>query len=165
MSKHTQDRAAEAATVRHSISLNAAIFAAVCLGSRLPSSVDVFVLVACAMQLFVLLPEFRYHVQFAMSATAFDVLTAVHWIAALALLWSIDAVSLAVAAVLVLCATTFVIPLVFMSRQQYKNEVCVRVWYELDFGLWLNMDVVYHARAHDAVVLLCLTMPISSTVC
>lgn len=46
-------------SVNGAVSLNAAIFAAVLLASRLPSSAHVFVFVALAIQLFALLPILR----------------------------------------------------------------------------------------------------------
>ena len=45
--------------VSDSVSLNAAVFAAVCLASRLPSSLDTFSLLLCAMELFVFFPDVR----------------------------------------------------------------------------------------------------------
>ena len=45
--------------ITDSISLNAIVFAAVCLASRLPSSLDTFSLLLCAMELFVFFPDFR----------------------------------------------------------------------------------------------------------
>ena len=44
-------------------SLNAAVFAAVCLASRLSSSLHAFVTVTCSVVLFVLLPQFRRQLQ------------------------------------------------------------------------------------------------------
>ena len=46
-------------SVSSAISLNASVFAAVCLASRLSSSLDAFVMVALAVQLFALFPELR----------------------------------------------------------------------------------------------------------
>ena len=45
------------------ISLNASVFASVCLASRLSSSLDAFVMVALAVQLFVFFPELRTSLQ------------------------------------------------------------------------------------------------------
>ena len=45
--------------VSSSVSLNAAIFAAVCLASRLPSAFHGFVLVSLAVLIFALFPDFR----------------------------------------------------------------------------------------------------------
>ena len=44
-------------------SLNAAVFAAVCLASRLSSSLHAFVTVVSSVVLFVLLPQFRRYLQ------------------------------------------------------------------------------------------------------
>jgi hypothetical protein len=46
-------------SVSSAISLNASVFASVCLASRLSSSLDAFVMVALAVQLFALFPELR----------------------------------------------------------------------------------------------------------
>lgn len=46
-------------SVSSAISLNAAVFASVCLASCLSSALDAFVLVALAVQLFALFPELR----------------------------------------------------------------------------------------------------------
>lgn len=54
--------------VSDSISLNAAVFAAVCLASRLPSSLDTFSLLLCAMELFVFFPNFRRTVKVTMQS-------------------------------------------------------------------------------------------------
>ena len=45
--------------VSSAISLNAAIFASVCLASRLPSALHAFVIVFFAVQMFALFPEVR----------------------------------------------------------------------------------------------------------
>ena len=45
--------------VSHPLSLNAGLFAAVCLASRLPTSFDAFVLLSASVQTFVLYPIFR----------------------------------------------------------------------------------------------------------
>lgn len=49
--------------VSRAISLNASMFAAVCLASRLPSSSHVYVYVMFAVQMFALFPEFRKDVK------------------------------------------------------------------------------------------------------
>ena len=46
--------------VSHPLSLNAGLFAAVCLASRLPTSFDAFVLLSASVLTFVLFPIFRY---------------------------------------------------------------------------------------------------------
>ena len=46
-------------SVSSAISLNASVFASVCLASRLSSSLDAFVMVALAVQLFAFFPELR----------------------------------------------------------------------------------------------------------
>ena len=46
-------------SVSSAISLNASVFASVCLASRLSSALDAFVMVALAVQLFAFFPEFR----------------------------------------------------------------------------------------------------------
>ena len=45
--------------VSSSISLNASIFASVCLASRLPTAFHAFVIVSLAVLIFVLFPDFR----------------------------------------------------------------------------------------------------------
>ncbi|XP_054724061.1 phosphatidylinositol N-acetylglucosaminyltransferase subunit C-like [Uloborus diversus] len=54
-----QDYGAEAAIVSSSLSVNSALFAAVCLSSRLPTVFHTFALVILAVKIFVLLPLFR----------------------------------------------------------------------------------------------------------
>ena len=46
-------------SVSSAISLNASVFASVCLASRLSSALDAFVMVALAVQFFALFPELR----------------------------------------------------------------------------------------------------------
>lgn len=57
--------------VSDSISLNAAVFAAVCLASRLSTSLDTFSLLLCAIQLFVFFPNFRRTVKVTMPESNF----------------------------------------------------------------------------------------------
>lgn len=110
-------------TGRYSVSVNAAIFASVCLGSRLPSAIDVFCLVVCAMQLFVLLPFFRYRVQRKMRRWAFDVLSLVHILGTVGLLYTLNKRATLLVTIGTVTSLTLGVPALLMSHQQYKNEI------------------------------------------
>ena len=72
---YVQEREKSCVSTSHSLSLNSAIFSAVCLGSRLDTNLHVFAIVICAIELFALLPLFRYHIIAHFPRRAYDVLT------------------------------------------------------------------------------------------
>jgi len=115
------DYGTRAAIVSRSASLNASIFASVCLASRLPSSWHVFATVTFAMQLFALFPSLRR--QLKMQLPLSDVF--VTWalvLVALAMLWPLSQL-FAVLLVLVHLAVTFVCPFWLIKLQRLKNNI------------------------------------------
>jgi len=107
--------------VTGAISLNAAVFAAVLMASRLDSTTAVFAFVALAIQLFAVWPLVREYVR-VRSETAHMVVAGVLFAVTLGLLLrnsTLLAVVYAVGTVFVV----FVAPRWLMSVQKYKNEI------------------------------------------
>lgn len=110
-----------AAADTNPMSLNAAIFASVLLGSRLASTAHVFGLISVAIQLFALFPLLRRNLR-VYSPSAY-----------VALVWLLNIVVLTLAArvstllgalfAAALVAITFLSPMWLMSIQRYKNEI------------------------------------------
>jgi phosphatidylinositol glycan class C protein len=103
------------------VSLNAAIFAAVLLASRLPSTTHVFVFLVLAIQLFALFPIMRDYIRVRSEYTHL-------WVAALlcTLTLALLLATSTLLAVLYLGGTAFiafVCPYWLMSAQKYKNEI------------------------------------------
>lgn len=115
------DYGAGVAIVSRAISLNASMFAAVCLASRLPSSWHVYVYVMFAVQMFALFPEFRKDVKF-WHRKAYVILTEVLVGIATFLLLPISQIS-AFALVFMHIAITFLFPLWMIKLQQLKNNI------------------------------------------
>jgi phosphatidylinositol glycan class C protein len=103
------------------MSLNAAIFASVLLGSRLASTAHVFGLISVAIQLFALFPLLRRNLRLH-SPTAYMLLV---WLLNLVVLALAVRVSTLLGALFAaaLVAITFLSPMWLMSIQRYKNEI------------------------------------------
>ncbi|CAH3114118.1 unnamed protein product [Porites lobata] len=115
------DYGTRAAIVSRSTSLNASIFASVCLASRLPSSFHVFATVILAMQMFALFPSLRR--QLKMHLPSSDILLT--WtlvFVAIAMLWPLTQL-FAVLLVLVHLAVTLVCPFWLIKLQRLKNNI------------------------------------------
>ncbi len=111
----------ERANHANPVSLNAAIFASVLLGSRLPSTAHVFGLISVAIQLFALFPLLRRSLR-AYSSRLY--LVVVWLLNGLVLLLTMQVSSLLAALfALVLVGITLLSPMWLMSIQRYKNEI------------------------------------------
>jgi phosphatidylinositol glycan class C protein len=107
--------------VNGAISLNAAIFSAVLLASRLPSALHVFVFVALAIQLFALFPILRDFLR-VRSERAHLSLTGALFFSSLGLLMA-SSTLLALVYFFGVLFVTFVAPWWLLSVQHYKNEI------------------------------------------
>jgi phosphatidylinositol glycan class C protein len=107
--------------VSGALSLNAAMFAAVLLASRLPTTIDVFVFVVLAIQLFALFPIVRDFIR-VRSERAHLALTATLVGLTLALLL-LNSTLLAIVYAAGVAFMVFVCPYWLMSVQKYKNEI------------------------------------------
>ncbi|GFV49379.1 phosphatidylinositol N-acetylglucosaminyltransferase subunit C [Trichonephila clavipes] len=119
-----QDYGADAAIVSSTLSLNSALFAAVCLASRLPSVQHTFALVVLSVKLFVLLPVFRRKLKNDISCLLF--ITGVFVGIILIALYYISVVYAILFAILCVCIN-FVFPALFIYCQKYKENI---------FGPW-----------------------------
>ncbi|XP_020610418.1 phosphatidylinositol N-acetylglucosaminyltransferase subunit C-like isoform X2 [Orbicella faveolata] len=115
------DYGTSAAIVSRSASLNASIFASVCLASRLPSSWHVFATVTFAMQLFALFPSLRRQLKMQLP-TSHVVVTWSLVLVAIAMLWPLSPL-FAVLLALVHLAVTFVCPFWLIKLQRLKNNI------------------------------------------
>ncbi|KAJ7377787.1 hypothetical protein OS493_026354 [Desmophyllum pertusum] len=113
------DYGTRAAIVSRSASLNAAIFASVCLASRLPSSWHVFATVTFAMQLFALFPSLRRQIKMQLPSSHVVVTWALVLVA-IAMLWPLSQLFAVLLAVVHL-AVTFVCPYWLIKLQRLKK--------------------------------------------
>lgn len=111
----------ELANDTNPVSLNAAIFASVLLGSRLASTAHVFGLICVAIQLFALFPLFRRRLR----AYSSRLYLAVVWLLNAAVLAGVLSASTLLGAAFgfALVCITFLSPAWLMSIQRYKNEI------------------------------------------
>lgn len=121
--------------VSRSISLNAAIFASVCLASRLPSTEGAFVLLTFAVEVFALFPVFRLHFQGIRKISVF--MTTVLFTTALSSLLTITTVG-AVLFVLIAVIVNIICPIWFVNWQTCKNNI---------YGPW--DEAVVHASCKE----------------
>lgn len=119
-----QDYGADAAIVSRSLSLNSALFAAVCLGSRLPTVHHTFALVVLAVMSFVLLPLLRERL--ADDVAGLVVVCVLFVVVVLAALVGVSGMYATLFAVLCFCANIF-FPALFVYSQKYKENI---------FGPW-----------------------------
>lgn len=110
------DYGVSAAIVSKSLSLNAAIFASVCLASRLSSAYYAFVLISIAVKCFVLFPLLRSRMQKPLLMAAILAVTVVCMLA------TISAI-LTVLFVLLLIFINMVCPIMFVNYQKYKDNI------------------------------------------
>ncbi|XP_038045789.1 phosphatidylinositol N-acetylglucosaminyltransferase subunit C-like [Patiria miniata] len=106
---------------RRPVSLNASIFASVCLASRLPSTLHAFATVTVAMQLFALWPELRRKLKVHFPGTQIP-LTVSSALAALCALISVSHVG-AIIFILIHLAITFLVPVCLIRLQLFKNNI------------------------------------------
>ncbi len=111
----------ERANDTNPVSLNAAIFASVLLGSRLASTAHVFGLICVAIQLFALFPLLRRRLR----AHSSRLYLAVVWLLNAGVLAGVLSVSTLLGAAFgfALVCITFLSPAWLMSIQRYKNEI------------------------------------------
>ncbi|XP_072015904.1 phosphatidylinositol N-acetylglucosaminyltransferase subunit C-like [Amphiura filiformis] len=115
------DYGTDAIVASRSLSLNASVFASVCLASRLPTSMHTFATVTLAMQLFALWPELRRKLKRQLPNCQY-IMTWGSASIALASLLSIST-SAGVCFALVHLAITYLVPLCLISLQPYKNNI------------------------------------------
>ncbi|XP_047134740.1 phosphatidylinositol N-acetylglucosaminyltransferase subunit C isoform X1 [Hydra vulgaris] len=116
-----QDYGAGAAIVSKVISLNTSIFAAVCLGSRLSSSLQVYAFVMLAVEIFALFPELRKDIKcWCRGADIF--LTETMAIFTTLLLAPVSRIA-ACGLVLAHFMITFFFPIWMYRLQRYKNNI------------------------------------------
>lgn len=115
------DYGLEAYMVSKAISLNAAIFASICLSSRLKSSFHSFVLLTVAVECFVLLPIFLKHCFTSTAATALYSIGLVS--TASYLLYSFTIVPLLCTYLGLIFFVNFVCPVIFVRQQKFKNNI------------------------------------------
>ncbi|XP_065068472.1 phosphatidylinositol N-acetylglucosaminyltransferase subunit C-like isoform X2 [Rhopilema esculentum] len=115
------DYVSETPTASRSASLNASIFAAVCLASRLPSSWHAFVTVMLAMQIFAVIPQLRIRLK-NHEKTAFVLLTVTMGIVACAMV-AVVSYGFAVALAVSQFAIVLLFPWWMMRLQRYKNNI------------------------------------------
>ncbi|KAL5018763.1 hypothetical protein ScPMuIL_004485 [Solemya velum] len=115
------DYGANAAMVSGAISLNAGIFASVCLASRLHTALHALATVTVALQVFGLWPDLRRNLK-ATSRSTHPIMTVVLGLLAIGTLLSISVVA---AILFTACHifVTFVCPAWLMSLQPYKNNI------------------------------------------
>lgn len=119
-----QDYGAEAAVVSSSLSLNSALFAAVCLSSRLPTVMHTFALMILAVKLFVLVPLSRRTLQ--KNVRGMLTITSVYILTDLIALYYISVPYMILFAILCFfCNILF--PAIFVHFQKYKENI---------FGPW-----------------------------
>eukprot|EP01132_Coremiostelium_polycephalum_P001311 gene1311-1655_t len=103
------------------VSLNAAIFASVLLGSRLASNIHVFVLISYAIETFALFPIVRHHLK-RHSLELHVGLTIILCITCSSLLLGMSTF-LALIYIGIIMTITFVCPIWLIFIQKYKNEI------------------------------------------
>ncbi|XP_043235696.1 phosphatidylinositol N-acetylglucosaminyltransferase subunit C-like [Amphibalanus amphitrite] len=118
----THDYGARAACVSAAVSLNAGLFGALCLASRLPSTLHVFAFLTLAAQLLALLPPVRAHVRRRCGRLALLAAAVTQAGAALLLLGRLSgtAAALLTAGYLLVCP---LLPLLYVRLQKYKDNI------------------------------------------
>lgn len=112
------DYGLQVAVVSRALSLNAALFAAVCLASRMKTSFDAFVLLSVAVELFVLFPMVRKHLE-NISLLTVTSIAAASSVALTACL----AISVSVMALIGLLIVILVCPMLFVHWQSFKTTI------------------------------------------
>ena len=130
-------------SVSSSISLNASIFASVCLASRLPTSFHAFVVVSLAVVMFALFPDFRLRIKVYTSPSY------------------IPGTSLHSSQSLVKCIYKHTAVVLELSSSLYTKEHvgtdCLREvhcqWYILLIVCMTGVNIVYSLSRHTTVLL------------
>jgi len=104
----------------NALSLNAGLFAAVCLASRLPGSLDGFVLLSFAVEVFALLPMARMKVRGTVSSLVSTLVMSGATVTACKCVLSVATAWIAGATVL---ALTVLCPTLFVHWQTYKDTI------------------------------------------
>ncbi|XP_065180620.1 phosphatidylinositol N-acetylglucosaminyltransferase subunit C-like [Sycon ciliatum] len=118
---HDYGTGASAPMVSPAISMNAAVFAGVCLASRLSSSWHTFVTLTCGIALLVFLPLLRQ--QLADAFCAGHIFLAVpFFIISTILLWTVSAVAVTLF-VLLQVTVVLICPYLYCRMQCYKNNI------------------------------------------
>ncbi|XP_043941117.1 phosphatidylinositol N-acetylglucosaminyltransferase subunit C [Protopterus annectens] len=115
------DYGANAAVVSSTLSLNMAIFASVCLASRLPRSFHAFVTVTFAIQIFALWPMLQKKLKASVPCCYLGV-TVLCTVSALLGLLTISGVA-ALLFALLLFSVSFLCPLYLIQLQHYKDNI------------------------------------------
>ncbi|XP_050306693.1 phosphatidylinositol N-acetylglucosaminyltransferase subunit C [Anthonomus grandis grandis] len=105
-----------AALVSRSLSLSAAIFASICLASRLSSASEAFVLLTVSTQIFVLSPILRKELHHPVILTVILLILDVYFLKILSNL-------LAVLFVACVVLINFICPMLFVKYQKYKDNI------------------------------------------
>ncbi|XP_029474422.1 phosphatidylinositol N-acetylglucosaminyltransferase subunit C [Rhinatrema bivittatum] len=115
------DYGATAAIVSSTLSLNMAIFASVCLASRLPRSLHAFVMVTFAIQIFALWPSLQKKLK-AQTPHCYTVVTVLFAVSATAGLLTISGIG-ALLFTLLLLAISFLCPYYLIRLQLFKDNI------------------------------------------
>ncbi|XP_056379239.1 phosphatidylinositol N-acetylglucosaminyltransferase subunit C [Hyla sarda] len=115
------DYGANAAVVSSTMSINMAIFASVCLASRLPRSLHAFTMVTFAIQIFALLPSLQRKLR-AYTPWTYICVTFLFALFSVAGLWSISAVG-ALLFFLLLVSVAFLCPYFLIRLQLFKDNI------------------------------------------
>ncbi|XP_072115078.1 phosphatidylinositol N-acetylglucosaminyltransferase subunit C [Mobula birostris] len=115
------DYGANAAIVSSTLSLNMAIFASVCLASRLPNSLHAFATVTLAIQIFALWPTFQKKLK-ARAPGSYLAVTVVYALAAVLGLLTVSPTA-AVLFALLLLAVAFLCPYYLVALQSSKDNI------------------------------------------
>ncbi|CAF0882195.1 unnamed protein product [Adineta steineri] len=115
------DYGSETAMVQKALSFSVALFSSVCLASRLSTSFHTFCLVTSAVLVFALWPELRKYIKKS-SFEIFSVLTIVHILGCIILLFHLSMLHMILYALAILFLT-FLCPLWLISLQKYKISI------------------------------------------
>ncbi|XP_076327628.1 phosphatidylinositol glycan anchor biosynthesis class C [Tachypleus tridentatus] len=115
------DYGAHAFIVSETISVNAAVFATVCLGSRLPSEIYTFALLLIGAEIFVLSPVLRRYIQ--ENYPFGQVVVTVLLTCTTMLLMASFEISYLLCTTIVLICVTFLFPLYFVYCQAHKRHI------------------------------------------
>lgn len=110
------DYGISAAIVSKSLSLNAVVFAAVCLASRLPTAYHAFVLISIAIECFVLFPLIRCKIS---KPTLLAFIFVISIVCSLVFI----SVILTILFVLLVVFINLICPLMFVNHQKYKDNI------------------------------------------
>lgn len=110
------DYGVSAAIVSNSLSLSAAIFASICLASRLSSAHHAFILITIAIEFFVLFPHLRTSPTFSLPITLVLAICVMYF------LWLLSGFVMIIFLITILFVNV-VCPLMFVCYQKYRNNI------------------------------------------